>query len=62
MPYHYTPRRLTDVTLNGARGLFKRQKILRGRKSFFFCKDQNSNEAYFQGSVEYLSHILFIPK
>ena len=41
---------------NGARNYFKNQKILQGPKTiFFFYRDQNLNEAYLHGRVQYLS-------
>jgi len=40
---------------NGVRDYFKKQKILQGPKTIFFYRDQNLNEPYLQGRVQYLS-------
>ena len=41
---------------NGVRDYFKKQKILqRPKTNFFFYRDQNLNEPYLQGRVQYLS-------
>jgi len=53
------------------RDYFKKQKILQGlfsetknfagtKNKFFFYRDQNLNEPYLQGRVQYLSHLLII--
>jgi len=48
----------TNHHKNGVRDYFKKQKILQEPKTnYFFYRDQNLNEAYLQGRVQYLSLI-----
>jgi len=50
--------RIQIITKMGP-GTILKNKILQGPKTkFFFYRDQNLNEAYLQGRVQYLSQIL----
>jgi len=49
---------VTWLDLNGPRAIFKKQNFLQGLISdFYFYKDQNLNESYLQGRVQYLSQL-----
>ena len=47
--------RIQIITKMGSETILKNKKFCRDQKQFFFYKDQNLNEAYLQGRVQYLS-------